>query len=68
MDSYGRFVELAMNPKETGVFVRESIFYFKDKVRLASFLPFSVMKRLHDEFSSLSAHLVSCVYLFFNAW
>ena len=32
MDSYGKFMELAMNPKETGAFLRQSIFYFKEKV------------------------------------
>ncbi|KAJ7387143.1 hypothetical protein OS493_004109 [Desmophyllum pertusum] len=32
MDSYGKFMELAMNPKETGAYLRQSIFYFKDKV------------------------------------
>ena len=32
MDSYGKFMELAMNPKETGAYLRQSVFYFKDKV------------------------------------
>ncbi|KAJ7387140.1 hypothetical protein OS493_004106 [Desmophyllum pertusum] len=32
LDSYGKFMELAMNPKETGAYLRQSIFYFKDKV------------------------------------
>ena len=32
MDSYGKFMELAMNPKETGAYLRQSIFYFKEKV------------------------------------
>ncbi|KAJ7387145.1 hypothetical protein OS493_004111 [Desmophyllum pertusum] len=31
MDSYGKFMELAMNPKETGAYLRQSIFYFNDK-------------------------------------
>ena len=37
MDSYGKFMELAMNPKETGAYLRQSVFYFKDKVTLFSF-------------------------------
>ena len=32
MDSYGKFMELAMNPKETGAYLRQSVFYFKEKV------------------------------------
>ena len=32
MDSYGKFMELAMNPKETGAYLRQSVFYFKDMV------------------------------------
>ena len=32
MDSYGKFMELAMNPKETGAYLRQSIFYFKEQV------------------------------------
>lgn len=32
MDGYAKFMELAMNSKETGAFLRQSIFYFKDKV------------------------------------
>ncbi|PFX31118.1 D-amino-acid oxidase [Stylophora pistillata] len=31
MDGYAKFMELAMNSKETGAFLRRSIFYFKDK-------------------------------------
>ena len=31
-DSYTKFVEMAMRPDETGVFVKQSVFYFKDKV------------------------------------
>ena len=34
MDSYGKFMELAMNPKETGAYLRQSIFYFKEKVNV----------------------------------
>ena len=33
MDSYGKFMELAMNPKETGAYLRQSVFYFKEKVK-----------------------------------
>ena len=32
MDSYTKFVEMAMSSEETGVFVKQSVFYFKDKV------------------------------------
>ena len=32
MDSYGKFMELAMKPKETGAYLREPVFYFKDMV------------------------------------
>ena len=32
MDSYAKFMELAMKPKETGAYLRQSVFYFKDKV------------------------------------
>lgn len=32
MDSYAKFVEMAMSAEETGVFVKQSVFYFKDKV------------------------------------
>ena len=32
MDSYAKFMELAMNSKESGAFLRQSIFFFKDKV------------------------------------
>ena len=32
MDSYGKFMELAMKPKETGAYLRQSVFYFKDMV------------------------------------
>ena len=35
MDSYGKFMELAMNPKETGAYLRQSVFYFKEKVKEA---------------------------------
>ena len=31
-DSYTKFVEMAMKSEETGVFVKQSVFYFKDKV------------------------------------
>ena len=31
-DSYTKFVEMAMRPDETGVFVKQSVFYFKDNV------------------------------------
>ena len=34
MDSYGEFMELAMNPKETGAYLRQSVFYFKEKVNV----------------------------------
>ena len=34
MDSYGKFMELAMNPKETGAYLRQSVFYFKNKVNV----------------------------------
>jgi len=37
MDSYGKFMELAMNPKETGAYLRQSVFYFKDKVSKCRF-------------------------------
>lgn len=33
MDSYAKFMELAMKPKETGAYLRQSVFYFKDKVK-----------------------------------
>ena len=33
MDSYAKFMEMAMKPKETGVYLRQSVFYFKNKVR-----------------------------------
>ena len=33
MDSYGKFMELAMKPKETGAYLRQSVFYFKDMVQ-----------------------------------
>ena len=32
MDSYAKFMELAMKPKETGAYLRQSVFYFKEKV------------------------------------
>ena len=32
MDSYGKFMELAMKLKETGAYLRQSVFYFKDMV------------------------------------
>ena len=32
MDSYAKFMELAMKPKDTGAYLRQSVFYFKDKV------------------------------------
>lgn len=32
LDSYAKFVEMAMSAEETGVFVKQSVFYFKDKV------------------------------------
>ena len=35
MDSYGKFMELAMNPKETGAYLKQSVFYFKEKVNIA---------------------------------
>lgn len=31
-DSYTKFVEMAMRAEETGVFMKQSVFYFKDKV------------------------------------
>ena len=31
-DSYTKFVEMAMRSEETGVFIKQSVFYFKDKV------------------------------------
>ena len=34
MDSYAKFMELAMKPKETGAYLRQSVFYFKDKVHV----------------------------------
>ena len=34
MDSYGKFMELVMNPKETGAYLRQSVFYFKEKVNV----------------------------------
>ena len=37
MDSYGKFMELAMNPKETGAYLRQSVFYFKEKVNQCRF-------------------------------
>ena len=39
MDSYGKFMELAMNPKETGAYLRQSVFYFKEKVNAYSTRP-----------------------------
>lgn len=32
VDSYTKFVEMAMSAEETGVFMKQSVFYFKDKV------------------------------------
>ena len=32
MDSYAKFVEMAMSAEETGVFVKQSVFYFRDRV------------------------------------
>ena len=32
MDSYAKFMELAMKPRDTGAYLRQSVFYFKDKV------------------------------------
>ena len=32
MDSYTKFLEIAMSAEETGVFMKQSVFYFKDKV------------------------------------
>ncbi|XP_068679048.1 uncharacterized protein [Montipora foliosa] len=32
MDGYAKFMELAMKPKETGAYLRQSVFYFKEKV------------------------------------
>lgn len=32
MDSYAKFVEMALSVGETGVFMKQSVFYFKDKV------------------------------------
>ena len=32
MDSYAKFVELALNSEETGVSLKRSFFFFKDKV------------------------------------
>ena len=34
MDSYAKFMELAMKPKETGAYLRQSVFYFKKKVHV----------------------------------
>lgn len=31
-DSYTKFVQMAMHSEETGVFMKQSVFYFKDKV------------------------------------
>ena len=31
-DSYAKFAEMAMSAEETGVFMKQSVFYFKDKV------------------------------------
>ena len=36
MDSYAKFMELAMKPKETGAYLRQSVFYFKNKVKAFS--------------------------------
>ena len=33
MDSYAKFVEMALSAGETGVFMKQSVFYFKDKVQ-----------------------------------
>ena len=33
MDGYGKFMELAMKPKETGAYLRQSVFYFKNMVK-----------------------------------
>ena len=35
MDSYAKFMELAMKPKETGAYLRQSVFYFKKKVNIS---------------------------------
>ena len=32
MDSYAKFLEIAMSGEETGVFVKRSVFYFKRRV------------------------------------
>ena len=32
MDSYAKFVEMAMSAEQTGVFMKQSVFYFKEKV------------------------------------
>ena len=32
MDSYAKFMELATKPKDTGAYLRQSMFYFKEKV------------------------------------
>ena len=44
MDGYAKFMELAMNSKETGAFLRQSIFYFKDKV--TPHLPHILIRRI----------------------
>lgn len=32
MESYAKFVEMAISAEQTGVFMKQSVFYFKDKV------------------------------------
>ena len=32
MESYAKFVEMAMNAEETGVFMKQSVYYFKNKI------------------------------------
>ena len=32
MESYAKFVEMAVSAEQTGVFMKQSVFYFKDKV------------------------------------
>lgn len=75
MDSYAKFMELAMKPKETGAYLRQSVFYFKDKVKdLPSqtekmnelcYLPgFRHDSKLIKETGKSSEHFLSTLILF----
>ena len=58
MDSYAKFMELAMKPKETGAYLRQSVFYFKEKVNisLTRVLSFRV-SHIHPNMSAFCSKL-----------